>query len=228
MSVSLTVDDQYCVHHNRGNRSSFQAAFLMMANEMKLICERKKMEAEKEKDGNEEESSGTEDIDYVQDRNKETTSNKSGSSLLPKNVDCGGQNWVRTRFVCFNQVNFRVLLISHFAYVFAHLLDFYLCFSDFGHFILGGGNAHFGGQHAIAHLSRRSTAGWLRKNMMLVGTDWACCLFLTFYLQCRLKACRLVCLINGLLKWTSIRFNCIYLIDFRVKKKVLQVNKLFC
>lgn len=149
MSVSPTDDDEYCVHHSCGNRSSFQAAFLMMANEMKLICERKKVEAEKEKEivmlrlcGNEEESSGKQDIDYVQDRNKETTANKSGSSLLPKNVDCRLQNCVQTLFVCFNPVSLSVLLIPCFAYIFAHLSHFDVCFSDFGHFVLSEGVMH--------------------------------------------------------------------------------------
>lgn len=49
MSVSPTDDDDYCVHHSCCNRSSFQAAFLMMANEMKLICERKDRKLKRER-----------------------------------------------------------------------------------------------------------------------------------------------------------------------------------
>lgn len=137
-------------------------------------------------------------IDYVQDRNKETASNKSGSSLLPKNVDCTVQDWV-----------------------FVHSLHFDVCYSVFGHLILSEGVMH------VLNTSLQLD-GW-EKNMMTVGTGWACCLFLTFYLPCSLNcAGLLVCLINGLLKWTSIGLNCIYLIDFRVKKTIVQVNKPFC
>lgn len=93
-----------------------------------------------------------------------TTSNKSGSSLLPKNMDCRVQNWVQTLFVCFNQVNLSVLLIPCFTYVFAHLLHFDVCFSDFGHFILSEGIMHVLEDSALFYICTPVYSWMVEKN----------------------------------------------------------------